>query len=94
MTPPAFIFVRFVLMTVLAFGVLVVTARRDRGQLRIRRSDLPQFALVGLTGYTIYQICFVFGVEKTSAFSSALLVSMQPLFTMLILAKRGEPTPR
>jgi drug/metabolite transporter (DMT)-like permease len=94
MTPLAFIFVRFLLMTTLAFGVLVVSARGNRSQLTIQRSDLPQFVLVGLTGYTFYQLGFVFGVEKTSAFSSALLISMQPLFTMLILAKRGEPTPQ
>ena len=94
MTPLAFIFVRFLLMTTLAFGVLVVSARGDRNLLTIRRADIPQFVLVGLTGYTFYQLGFVFGVEKTSAFSSALLISMQPLFTMLILAKRGEPTPQ
>jgi drug/metabolite transporter (DMT)-like permease len=94
MTPLAFIFVRFLLMTTLAFGVLVVGARGDHSQLKIQRSDLPQFVLVGITGYTFYQLGFVFGVEKTSAFSSALLISMQPLFTMLILAKRGEPTPQ
>ena len=94
MTPLAFIFVRFLLMTTLAFGVLIVSARGDRSLLTIRRADLPQFVLVGLTGYTFYQLGFVFGVEKTSAFSSALLISMQPLFTMLILAKRGEPTPQ
>ncbi|MFL5759618.1 MAG: DMT family transporter [Thermomicrobiales bacterium] len=93
LTPLAFIFVRFLLMTILAFGVLLFTARGDRSQLRIQRSDLPRFLLVGVTGYTLYQLGFVFGVEKTSAFSAALLISMQPLFTMIILARRGEPTP-
>lgn len=94
MTPLAFIFVRFLLMTTLAFGVLLFSARGDRSQLTIHRADLPQFLLVGVTGYTLYQLGFVFGVEKTSAFSSALLISMQPLFTMIILARRGEPTPQ
>jgi drug/metabolite transporter (DMT)-like permease len=84
MTPFSFIFVRFLLMTLLAFGVLVFSTR----------GDLPQFVLVGLAGYTLYQLGFVFGVEKTSAFSSALLISIQPLFTMVILARRGEPTPQ
>ncbi len=94
MAPLSFIFVRFLLMTMLAFAVLLFSARGDRSQLTIQRSDLPRFVLVGLTGYTLYQLGFVFGVEKTSAFSSALLISMQPLFTMIILAKRGEPVPQ
>src|SRR4051812_47483155 len=94
MAPLSFIFILFLLMTILAFCVLLFSARGDRSQLTIQRSDLPRFVIVGITGYTLYQLGFVFGVEKTSAFSSALLISMQPLFTMMILAKRGEPTPQ
>jgi drug/metabolite transporter (DMT)-like permease len=74
--PLSFNFVRFLLMSLLAFGVLLVSARGNRFQLTIERSDLPRFIIVGLTGYTLYQLGFVFGVEKTSAFSSALLFSM------------------
>src|SRR3712207_5946997 len=61
LSPLAFTFVRFVLMTLLAFAVLAARGR----PWRIARRDLPQFALAGLTGYTCYQLGFVLGLERT-----------------------------
>lgn len=82
---------RFVLMTGLAFGVLLL---RQKGRLPpIRREDLGRFLLVALFGYVLYQLAFVFGLQRTSPFSSSLLVAMVPLFTVLILAAMGERTP-
>ncbi len=90
-TPLAFVFVRFALMTLLAFAVLFV---RRRGAARgVRRADLGRFAAAGLSGYTLYQIGYALGLERTSAFSSSLLIAMVPIFTVLILAGIGEPTP-
>src|SRR5690349_4691836 len=91
-SPMAFIFVRFGLMTLLAFGVLA--ARGRKAQWRIRRADLPRFALAGLAGYTLYQLGFVLGLDNTSPFSSSLLIAMVPFFTMVFLALRGERTMR
>jgi len=54
-SPLAFAFVRFGLMTALAFAVL---AGRKRTW-RVRRSDLSRFLLAGLAGYTFYQLGFV-----------------------------------
>jgi drug/metabolite transporter (DMT)-like permease len=85
-TPLAFTFVRFGLMTALAFGVLAARGR----PWRVRRADLPRFLLAGLAGYTAYQLGFVLGLERTSPFASSLLIAMVPLFTMLMLALRGE----
>jgi drug/metabolite transporter (DMT)-like permease len=87
-TPLAFTFVRFALMTVLAFAVLAARGRTWR----LRRADLPRFLLAGLAGYTFYQLGFVLGLERTSPFASSLLIAMVPLFTMLMLAVRGERT--
>lgn len=92
MTPLAFTFARFALMTLLAFGVLLV--RRRGAERRARRADLGRFALAGLSGYTLYQLGFVLGLDRTSPFSSSLLIAMVPLFTVLILAPMGERTPR
>jgi drug/metabolite transporter (DMT)-like permease len=86
LSPLAFTFVRFALMTILAFVVLFARGR----SWRIARRDLPRFALAGLTGYTIYQLCFVLGLERTSPFTSSLLIAMVPLFTLVFLAVRGE----
>lgn len=91
MSALAFIFARFALMTVLAFAVLI--ARRPTGRRGIRRADWGRFALAGLSGYTFYQLGFVLGLDRTSPFSSSLLIAMVPLFTVLILATAGEPVP-
>src|SRR5947209_1347989 len=55
-SPLAFAFVRFALMTVLAFGVLAVRSRgmgSRVGLQLIHRADLPRFIAAGLTGYTL-----------------------------------------
>ena len=90
-SPLAFIFARFVVMVGLAFGVLLAL-QRGSGR-RVERADWRLFALAGLTGYTLYQLGFVLGLSRTSPFSSSLLIAMVPLFTVLILAAMGEPTP-
>ncbi len=91
-TPLAFTFVRFALMIALAFAVLALRGRDRRGW-AVRRADLPRFALAGLTGYTLYQLCFVLGLDRTSPFSSSLLISLVPLFAVIMLALGGERTP-
>ncbi len=88
----AFTFARFAAMTLLAFAVLLV--RRRGPERRVRRADWGRFALAGLSGYTFYQLGFVLGLDRTSPFSSSLLIAMVPLFTVLILALAGESTPR
>jgi drug/metabolite transporter (DMT)-like permease len=90
-SPLGFIFSRFLLMVALAFAVLLI---KERGEnLWIARADLGRLVLAGFTGYTLYQLGFVLGLNRTSVFSSALLWTMIPLFTLLILAIMGEPTP-
>jgi drug/metabolite transporter (DMT)-like permease len=59
----------------------------------LRRADLPRFLAAGLTGYTLYQLGFVLGLDRTSPFSSSLLIAMVPFFTLLFLALRGERPP-
>jgi drug/metabolite transporter (DMT)-like permease len=91
-SPLAFAFVRFALMTVLAFGILIL---RGRGRFPpIRRADLLRFVVAGLTGYTLYQLGFVLGLDRTSPFSSSLLIAMVPFFTMVFLTLSGERQPR
>jgi drug/metabolite transporter (DMT)-like permease len=90
-SPLAFLFSRFAIMVTLAFAVLLVM-QRGAGR-RVDRSDWRLFALAGLTGFTLYQLGFMLGLSRTSPFSSSLLIAMVPLFTVLILALMGEPTP-
>jgi drug/metabolite transporter (DMT)-like permease len=90
-SPIAFLFARFAIMVVVAFAVLLVVQRS--GGRSVRREDWPRFAAAGLTGYALYQLAFAVGLNRTSPFSSSLLVATVPLFTVLILAILGEPTP-
>jgi drug/metabolite transporter (DMT)-like permease len=93
-SPLAFAFVRFALMIGLAFAVLAARGPRRGVQLNTpTRRDLPRFLAAGLCGYTLYQLGFVLGLERTSPFASSLLIAMVPLFTLLFLALRGERTP-
>ena len=92
-SPLAFAFVRFALMTLLAFAVLAARGRKSGARIAPRRRDLPRFVMAGLAGYTVYQLGFVLGLERTSPFSSSLLIAMVPLFTLVFLAARSEHTP-
>lgn len=88
--PLAMTFLRFALITLLAFTVMLI--RGKPGARSIRRADLPRFIVAGLTGYTIYQLCYAIGLDLTSPFSSALLIAMMPLIAVVILTLTGEPS--
>ncbi|HEV7664628.1 MAG TPA: DMT family transporter [Chloroflexota bacterium] len=92
-SPLAFAFVRFIGITLLALLVLAVSVSGGKAQWQIRRTDVPRFALVGVCGYTLYQLGFVLGLERTSPFSSALLIGTVPLFTIVVLTLAGERQP-
>lgn len=89
-TPLAFAFVRFALMTALSFAVLAVAAHRRGTGWTVRRAAWPRFVAAGLSGYTFYQLGFLLGLDRTTPFSSSLLIAMVPLFTVVILAVGGE----
>ena len=91
--PLAYLLIRFLLINLLAFAVLALHVRRGSATWRIHRRDLPRMLASGLTGYTIYQIAAVLGLDRSSVFTLSLLVAMSPLFTMVIVAVLGEKTP-
>jgi len=88
--PVAFTGLRFAFMVVLSVAVLAIAGPRRLP----RRVDLPVLAASGLTGYFLYQMGFVLGLDRTSAVASAILVSTHPMFSVLFswLAGRERPT--
>ncbi|HEV2107319.1 MAG TPA: DMT family transporter [Thermomicrobiales bacterium] len=94
-SPLAFIFARFSLMTLLSFGVLAFRGRgvSRRRYWRVASGDRIRFLVAGIFGYMLYQLGFVLGLDRTSPFSSSLLIALVPLFTVLILTVRGERPP-
>lgn len=81
LTPLAFTFVRFGLMTTLGFTVLFARGR----SWRIGRRDWPRFALAGLSGYTFYQLGFVLGLERTSPWGAVSSLGWLEIGYMVVL---------
>ncbi|MGI9254849.1 MAG: DMT family transporter [Thermomicrobiales bacterium] len=92
MLPLPYIAVRFLIMSALAVSVMLL--RRRGSERMIRREDLPRFLAVAFTGYTLYQLFFVLGLERTSPFSSSLLVAMVPIIGVVMTSLMGEKHPR
>ncbi|MEZ4505281.1 MAG: DMT family transporter [Thermomicrobiales bacterium] len=90
----AFVFVRFGLMIAMAFAILaVIRARNSATRTLPERADLFRYLGAGLAGFTVYQLGFNLGLDRTSIFSASLLISTSPLFTILILTLIGERPP-
>jgi drug/metabolite transporter (DMT)-like permease len=88
--PVAYTGIRFAAMVVFSVGLLALTKNR----VLPRREDIPLLIASGLTGYFLYQMGFVLGLERTSALASAILISTHPIFSVLLmrLARRQRPT--
>ena len=92
--PLAFMAGRFTLITALAWSVALAQHARSGISLRVERVDWRLLIVGALTGYTIYQLCAIIGLDHSSVFTLSLLIALMPLFTMLIQVARREPIPR
>lgn len=72
---------RYVIVSALA--LLVVAARR--GPWTIEGRDVPRALASGLLGVALFQVLFMEGLQRTSAFASNLLQGTEPLFALLFL---------
>jgi drug/metabolite transporter (DMT)-like permease len=87
--PVAFTASRFAAMFAFSVAVLVIS----RSRIRPRKADLPALAASGLTGYFLYQMGFVLGLDRTTALASAILISTHPIFSVMFmwLARKERP---
>jgi drug/metabolite transporter (DMT)-like permease len=87
--PVAFTGIRFA--AIVAFSILMLSISSTR--VRPRRADVPALIASGLTGYFLYQMGFVLGLDRTSALASAILISTHPIFAVVVmwLARRQRP---
>lgn len=83
--PLAYVVGRLAIVSLLLFAWLAARRRFEPP----RRADLLRFLVVGLVGYAAYNVLFTIGLERTSVFSVALLVSLGPIFTLLFAAAIG-----
>jgi drug/metabolite transporter (DMT)-like permease len=84
-----FIFIRFLAMPLLAFALLALVFRRQLRRTWPKREDLPRFVACGLIGHALHVGIVFYGISLSTAFSSALVLTSGPLFTLLILALLG-----
>jgi len=88
--PLAFTFLRFLIMTPLAFGLVRLSGER----LRLERRDIPLLVACGACGFGAYQYLWIIGLAHTTAFASALLGGFAPIFTLAIVALSGNERVR
>ena len=90
LSPMAYVGGRFAIVLVLVFGWLAARRRLCP----VRRADVPALLLSGGFGYAAYNTLFTIGLERTSAFSVAVLVSLGPVFTLLLASALGTERVR
>src|SRR3954447_8527850 len=84
-----FVFIRFLTMPFLAFALLAIVFRHRIARTWPKREDLPRFVACGLIGHAAHVGLVFWGINLSTAFSSALVLTSCPLFTLLILALLG-----
>jgi len=85
----AFMFLRFSILPALGLVLLAVAFRGRLSQSWPRREDLPRFFLCALMGHVVHISAVMYGMNLSTAFSSSLVLTCQPLFTLGILAAMG-----
>jgi drug/metabolite transporter (DMT)-like permease len=83
---------RYIIVCAVAVGVVAAC----RGPWTVERRDVPRFLASGFLGVTLYQILFLEGLHRSTAFATNLLAGMEPLFALglLSLGGRSRVSPR
>lgn len=84
-----FMFLRFAVLPLLGFLLLLGIFRRRIASTWPRREDLPRFVACALIGHTFHITVVMWGMNLSTAFSSSLVLTSGPLFTLMILAALG-----
>jgi drug/metabolite transporter (DMT)-like permease len=85
----AVMFLRFAVLPLLGLVLLVVIFRHRVAHTWPKRADLPRFLLCALVGHVLHISAVMYGMNLSTAFSSSLVLTCQPLFTLAILAALG-----
>src|SRR5512134_2944419 len=85
----AFMFLRFAVLPLLGLVLLVAIFRHRIAHTWPRRADLPRFVLCAFVGHVVHISAVMYGMNLSTAFSSSLVLTCQPLFTLAILAWLG-----
>jgi drug/metabolite transporter (DMT)-like permease len=82
-------FVRFAVLPALGVVMMLVVFRGKVLRTWPRREDLPRFLAAGLIGHAAHISLVMYGMNLSTPFSSSLVLTSGPLFTLFILAALG-----
>jgi drug/metabolite transporter (DMT)-like permease len=74
----------------LAAGLMLVMAPALGYSLKFQRHHLGRLISLGLIGNTAYQLCFIFGIARTTADNAALILATVPVWVALIGTLTGS----
>jgi drug/metabolite transporter (DMT)-like permease len=76
----------FALIAIRGLGGLLFFSIVGLGFIRekVKREDIPQFALAGALGVGINQLLFLWGLSKTTEVNASVLMTMVPIFVLLV----------
>ncbi len=80
LSPMVFVSLRFALASLCLLGILFAA----RENLRFRQREIGSLLLIALVGHVGYQVCFIKGIELTTASNSSLLLATSPIFIALL----------
>ncbi len=72
------------LRMLLAAGLMLILVPLLGYSLKFQRHHLGRLIVLGLLGNTAYQLCFIFGIARTSADNAALILATVPVWVALI----------
>lgn len=90
MSPLGFTFLRFLVMTPLAFGLAFIFD----GRVHIERRDIPALLACGFCGFGAYQYFWILGLANTTPFATSLIGALAPIFTLSAVALLGHERVR
>lgn len=85
----AFLFMRFAALPLLGFALLAIVFRGRIARTWPRREDLPRFVACAFIGHAVHIAAVMYGMNLSTAFSSSLVLTSGPIFTMIIVAMLG-----
>jgi drug/metabolite transporter (DMT)-like permease len=85
----AFMFIRFAALPLLGFALLLAVFRSRFVHTWPRREDLARFVACGLIGHALHIAAVMHGMDLSTPFSSSLVLTSGPVFTLVILALLG-----
>ncbi|MFN0163481.1 MAG: DMT family transporter [Burkholderiales bacterium] len=87
LSPGAFLFARYLIMP--ACALLLVVWRYGGRLPPVSRRDLLLLAWLGFIGHSIHVSMVIWGMHWSTAFSSSLILSCGPIFTLILLRAMG-----